>query len=101
MGELAAVEEPLQARVLSRPAEAPLIWEALSAGYRRTCRMPDAVVCLNTWLHFDPDNVHAYFLRGEIYRQVGAIGRGAMTINGCLSWTLAMIRHGDCWHVVS
>jgi tetratricopeptide (TPR) repeat protein len=75
MGDLRSVEDSLQARLLKRPAEAPLIWEALSTGYRRVCRMPDALACLNTWLAFEPGNAHAYFLRGEVHRQIGAVNR--------------------------
>ncbi|MBI2806489.1 MAG: tetratricopeptide repeat protein [Planctomycetes bacterium] len=75
VGDLSAVEETLQARLLSRPLDAPLIWEALAEGYRRNYRMPEALKCLDTWLYFDPDNAHAYFLRGELHRQVGAVNR--------------------------
>jgi predicted Zn-dependent protease len=74
VGDL-SMEETLQARIMSRPADAPLIWEALAAGYRRTCRLPEALNSLNAWLHFEPDNAYAYFLRGELHRSVGAVGR--------------------------
>jgi tetratricopeptide (TPR) repeat protein len=74
-GNLATVEESLQSRILSRPGDAPLIWEALAEGYRRNYRMPEALRCLDTWLHFEPDNTHAIFLRGELHRQVGAVNR--------------------------
>lgn len=75
MGDLRSVQQPLEARLLSRPDEAPLIWEALADGYRRNYRMPEALHCLDTWLHFEPQNVQAFFLRGEVNRQVGAINR--------------------------
>ena len=75
MGDLRTVEEALQARILSRPGDAPLIWEALADGYRHSYRMPEALQCLDTWLHFEPDNSQAYFLRGELHRQVGAVNR--------------------------
>src|SRR5262249_20348715 len=58
MGDLRTTEESLQARLLSRPEEAPLIWEALAEGYRRSYRMPEALKCLNTWVHLYPDNPH-------------------------------------------
>ena len=74
-GDLRSVEESLQARVLSRHADAPLIWEALAEGYRRNYRMREALDCLNLWLRFEPDNAHAYFLRGELHRQIGAVNR--------------------------
>ncbi len=75
MGDLSAVEESLQARLERRPAEAPLIWEALAEGYRRTCRMPEALACLDTWGHFEPDNAYIHFLRGELFTQVGSVTR--------------------------
>jgi tetratricopeptide (TPR) repeat protein len=74
-GNLATVEESLQARLLKRPGDAPLIWEALAEGYRRNYRMPEALRCFDTWLHFEPNNTHALFLRGELHRQVGALNR--------------------------
>lgn len=75
LGDLDTVEQSLQSRMLSRPGDAPLIWEALADGYRRNYRMPDALRCLDTWLHFEPENAHAHFLRGEVHRQVGALNR--------------------------
>lgn len=75
MGDLSTVEGSLQARLLKRPTDAPLIWEALAEGYRRHFRMPEALRTLDTWLHFEPQNAHAYFLRGEVHRQVGALNR--------------------------
>jgi tetratricopeptide (TPR) repeat protein len=75
MGSLRIVEGPLQARIRSRPADAPLIWEALAEGYRRMFRMPEAIACLDAWVEMDAANPHVYFLRGEIHRQVGAISR--------------------------
>lgn len=75
MGDLRSVEESLQSRILSRPTDAPLVWEALADGYRRNFRMPEALQCLDTWLYFEPENIHAFFLRGEVHRQVGALNR--------------------------
>ena len=74
-GDLETVEQSLQSRLLSRPGDAPLIWEALSEGYRRNYRMPEALRCLDTWLHFEPDNPSVFFLRGEVHRHVGALNR--------------------------
>jgi tetratricopeptide (TPR) repeat protein len=75
MGDLASVEESLQARLERRPAEAPLIWEGLAEGYRRTCRMPEALACLDIWGRYEPDNPHICYLRGELYTQVGSVTR--------------------------
>jgi tetratricopeptide (TPR) repeat protein len=74
-GELDTVEQSLQSRLLSRPGDAPLIWESLAEGYRRNYRMPEALRTLDTWLHFEPENAHVYYLRGEVHRQVGALNR--------------------------
>jgi predicted Zn-dependent protease len=74
-GDLSSVEESLQARLLHQPADAPLIWEALAEGYRHNYRMVHALQVLDTWIQFEPENVHAYFLRGELHRQVGAANR--------------------------
>jgi tetratricopeptide (TPR) repeat protein len=75
MGDLRSVEESLLARLERRPAEAPLIWEALAEGYRRTCRMPEALACLDNWGYFEPDNAHIHFMRGELFIQAGALSR--------------------------
>jgi tetratricopeptide (TPR) repeat protein len=75
MGDLRSVEDSLQARLPRSPVTAPLIWEALASGYRRMCRLPEALACLDTWLRLDPDNAYAYFLRGEVHRQAGAVSR--------------------------
>jgi predicted Zn-dependent protease len=37
--------------------------------------MVKALKVLDTWLYFEPDNMHAYFLRGELHRNVGAVNR--------------------------
>jgi predicted Zn-dependent protease len=75
MGDLQSVEEALLARARKTPAEWPLVWEALCAGYRRRCRVREAVSFLDAWLQADPNNVQAYFLRGEVHRQIGAASR--------------------------
>jgi tetratricopeptide (TPR) repeat protein len=75
MGDLRTTEEPLRAHAQRYPADAPLVWEALSLGYRRRRRLPEALGALNLWLRVDPENVYALFLRGELHRQVGVVGQ--------------------------
>lgn len=75
MGDLSAVEESLQARLERRPAEAPLIWEALAEGYRRTLRAPEALACLDTWGFFEPNNAQVHVLRGELHTLLGDVSR--------------------------
>jgi tetratricopeptide (TPR) repeat protein len=72
-GDLPEYEEYLQARMHKEPALAPLIWEGLTAGYLRMCRISDALACLEAWLTAEPDNVQALFLRGRLYRQIQVV----------------------------
>jgi predicted Zn-dependent protease len=58
-------EEYLTGRAERDPAEAPLILEALAAGYLETLRPPAALRCLDRVLKTQPDNPRALFLRGE------------------------------------
>ncbi|MCI0642981.1 MAG: tetratricopeptide repeat protein [Gemmataceae bacterium] len=77
IGDLTPVEEHLQARAQKYPAEAPLIWEALAEGYRRMCRIHEALMCLDHWLALESNNAQAVYMRGVIYRQIGAVNRAA------------------------
>ncbi len=77
LGHLSAVEDQLRARAEKNPSEAPLIWEALAEGYRRMCRIHDALVCLGHWLAQEPNCVQAIYLRGVSHRQLGAVNRAA------------------------
>jgi predicted Zn-dependent protease len=73
MGNLGEVEEFLVARAEKYPAQAPLIWEALAEGYLRMYRVLDALSCLDNWLEREPNNPQAWFLRGNVHRQVNAV----------------------------
>jgi tetratricopeptide (TPR) repeat protein len=44
--------------------DAPLILEALTRGYLRQFRLPDAYVCLERWRQTEPDNAQAFWLEG-------------------------------------
>jgi tetratricopeptide (TPR) repeat protein len=69
------LEGRLESLADTDPALAPLIWEALAEGYLRVYRIRDALTCLDKWLRFQPDNVQALFLQGNIWRQVRSHGR--------------------------
>jgi predicted Zn-dependent protease len=73
MGNLSEVEEFLVSQGEKNPAEAPLIWEALAEGYLRMYRVLDALSCLDSWLAHEPNNPQAWFLRGNVHRQVNAV----------------------------
>jgi predicted Zn-dependent protease len=66
------VEEYLHRRAAQAPAEAPLIREALAAGYARGYRALDALAELEQWLKQRPDDVQALVARGNVYRKVSA-----------------------------
>jgi tetratricopeptide (TPR) repeat protein len=71
-GDLDAVEEHLKGRARQDPSQIPLILEALIEGYSRMARVLDALRAAEEWLTYEPDNVRALYLRGNIHRQVGA-----------------------------
>src|SRR5439155_16083811 len=53
--------------------KAPIIWEALTEGYRRMYRIFDALTCVNRWLDQQPDTAQALILRGDVNRQANAL----------------------------
>ena len=76
-GNVREVETYLQKRAEQAPADAPLVWEALTQGYLRVYRTLDAMACANHWLKRDPDNVRALELRGQVYVTGKGVFRGA------------------------
>lgn len=76
-GDMNLVEGYLQQRADTAPAEARLVWEALSAGYLRVYRTLDAMACLNHWLKVDPDSIRALELRGQTYVAGKGVARGS------------------------
>ncbi len=64
------VEEYLLSRAEHDPLTAPLIWEALAAGYTRVYRVIEAFACLDRWQQRDPENVQAHLLRANTWRQI-------------------------------
>src|SRR5262249_5196915 len=47
--------------------DAPLILEALTRGYLRQYRLPEARICVDRWRESQPDNVQALCLRGQFH----------------------------------
>jgi predicted Zn-dependent protease len=74
-GNLEEVERYLEAWVDQHPADGPLVWEALAAGYLRMYRIRDALAVLDRWLADQPDNVQAQALKGDVWRQVRSLRR--------------------------
>jgi tetratricopeptide (TPR) repeat protein len=50
----------------NRP-EAPLILEAVTNGYLRQYRLPQARACLDRWLQLQPDNPQALYIQGQMH----------------------------------
>lgn len=71
-GDLDKVEGFLQDHARKHPEHVTLVLEALGEGYLRMARIAEALHCADEWLSRDPDNVQAFYLRGNIYRQTGA-----------------------------
>lgn len=68
---LQPVEEDLLVRADRDAAHAPLIREALAAGYLRTYRIVDALTCLEIWQDQQPSCPQVYFQFGNVWRTVG------------------------------
>lgn len=52
-------------------AQTPLVLETLSQAYLFLYRFDNAGQCLERWLHLQPDNVQALYLRGTYYSLLG------------------------------
>jgi tetratricopeptide (TPR) repeat protein len=64
------VEESLLVRADRDPANAPLIREALVAGYLRLYRFIDARTCLEVWQEQQPNSAQLHFMFGNAWRHV-------------------------------
>ncbi len=71
------VEEYLLSRAEHDPGTAPLIWEALAAGYTRVYRVLEAFACLDRWQARDPENIQARLLRANTWRQIKQLPKAA------------------------
>src|SRR5205823_4933075 len=69
-GDLSSTELVLLLRVGERGPEAPLILEALICGYLRHLQCDKALVCIDSLLRLEPENVLAYLWRGRIHEQI-------------------------------
>jgi tetratricopeptide (TPR) repeat protein len=54
-------------RVREDRPEAPLVLEAVSRGYLRQYRLPQARACLQRWLQIEPDNPEALCMEAQIH----------------------------------
>lgn len=73
MGALDATYSELRRAALEDTKLVPLVLEALAEGYLTMSRILDAQRCIDDWLRREPDNPQAWFLRGKLHRQVGAV----------------------------
>jgi tetratricopeptide (TPR) repeat protein len=71
------VEEYLLSRAEHDPFAAPLVWEALAAGYTRVYRVLEALACLDRWQARDPENTQAHLLRGNTWRHIKQLPKAA------------------------
>jgi predicted Zn-dependent protease len=71
------VEEYLLSRAEHDSQTAPLIWEALAAGYSRVYRVRESFVCLDRWQSRDPDNIQARLIRANTWRQMKHLPKAA------------------------
>lgn len=73
MGDLDATASELRNAARRDPSLTPLVLEALAEGYLVMSRILDALRTTDTWLEMEPNNPQAWFVRGKIHRQVGAV----------------------------
>jgi predicted Zn-dependent protease len=83
-GNVTEVEEYLYRQLDQDPAVAPLVWEALTEGYLRVYRTPDAMACLTAWLDRDPGNVRALELRGTTFVTGKGVQQGSLDLRRAL-----------------
>ena len=69
-GDLSSTELVLLVRIGERGPEAPLILEALICGYLRHLQCDKALVCIDSLLRLEPENVLALLWRGRIHEQI-------------------------------
>src|SRR5262249_41620054 len=62
-----SVADLCRARVEENRPEAPLVLEAVTRGYLRQYRLPQARACLERWLEIQPDNPQALFMEGQVH----------------------------------
>jgi tetratricopeptide (TPR) repeat protein len=73
MGDLDATASELRNAARQDLKLLPLVLEALAEGYLIMSRILDALRTTDAWLELEPNNPQAWFVRGKIHRQVGAV----------------------------
>ncbi|HLI63511.1 MAG TPA: tetratricopeptide repeat protein [Terriglobales bacterium] len=73
MGDLDVTIGPLQETAQAQPSLLPVVYEALAEGYLVMSRILDALRTTDAWLALEPNNPQAWFVRGKIHRQIGAV----------------------------
>lgn len=73
MGDLDATASNLRNAARQDANLLPLVLEALADGYLTMSRILDALRTSDAWLVLEPNNSQAWFVRGKIHRQVGAV----------------------------
>jgi tetratricopeptide (TPR) repeat protein len=76
-GDVNAVEEHLFSLVEQNDPRSAAILEALAAGYLRTYRQREVMLCLQLWLDREPDCPQALFVRGQVAQRLHAYGPAA------------------------
>ena len=71
------VEDHLRAYIRQNPDGSSAAREALASGYMRVYRVLDALNLIQEWLDAWPNDVEAFALRGDLYWQLGALGKAA------------------------
>jgi tetratricopeptide (TPR) repeat protein len=77
MGDLEVTVGFLQETAQAQPHVRPVIYEALAEGYLTMARILDALRATDAWLALEPNSPQAWFVRGKIHRQVGAVQAAA------------------------
>jgi tetratricopeptide (TPR) repeat protein len=67
--------ERLWGRVEEGDPETPAILEALAEGCLYTCRLREAMACLERWLAYAPGDSQALYLRGLTWEGLGVLSR--------------------------
>jgi predicted Zn-dependent protease len=76
-GEVNSVEEHLLSLVEGNHPRSSEILEALAAGYLRTYRQREVMLCLRLWLAREPDCPQALFVRGQVAQRLHLFGPAA------------------------
>lgn len=76
-GDLGLTEAFLRPKIHLASEEGPLACAALTEGYLRNYRGPEALQVLDVWQERQPDNIYEMKLRGDVWRQSEALVKAA------------------------